>query len=152
MSGFQPMEPNGRFALPQSAAPKLPGVVIQQQQQLQQQQQQQQPGTVENYSKLSTMTPSYLANANAADDNGLIRNPLFCLMCNQTYQNPCLLSCYHTFCAVCLKGRAKDGKLTCPLCGWVISIVPPVQRPSGLRRRHSSIFQIESLEPGFESA
>jgi hypothetical protein len=29
------------------------------------------------------MTPSYMANANAADDNGLIRNPLFCLMCNQ---------------------------------------------------------------------
>ena len=45
------------------------------------------------------------------------RNPLLCLLCNQAFQNPCLLACYHTFCAVCLKGRAVDGKLACPLCG-----------------------------------
>jgi hypothetical protein len=45
------------------------------------------------------------------------RNPLLCLMCNQAFQNPCLLACYHTFCAVCLRGRAVDGKLACPMCG-----------------------------------
>ena len=45
------------------------------------------------------------------------RNPLLCLLCNQAFQNPCLLSCYHTFCAACLKGRAVDGKLACPICG-----------------------------------
>ena len=45
------------------------------------------------------------------------RNPLLCLLCNQAFQNPCLLSRYHTFCAACLKGRAVDGKLACPLCG-----------------------------------
>ncbi len=48
---------------------------------------------------------------------GFNRNPLLCLMCNQTFQNPCLLSCYHTFCAACLRNRAVDGKLACPLCG-----------------------------------
>ena len=45
------------------------------------------------------------------------RNPLLCLLCNQAFQNPCLLACYHTFCAACLRGRAVDGKLACPLCG-----------------------------------
>ena len=45
------------------------------------------------------------------------RNPLLCLLCNQAFQNPCLLTCYHTFCAACLKGRAVDGKLACPICG-----------------------------------
>ena len=48
------------------------------------------------------------------------RNPLLCILCNQAFQNPCLLACYHTFCAACLRGRAVDGKLACPLCGWVI--------------------------------
>jgi len=45
------------------------------------------------------------------------RNPLLCILCNQAFQNPCLLACYHTFCAACLRGRAVDGKLACPLCG-----------------------------------
>ena len=45
------------------------------------------------------------------------RNPLLCLLCNQAFQNPCLLACYHTFCAACLKGRVVEGKLACPLCG-----------------------------------
>ena len=40
-------------------------------------------------------------------------NDLFC----QTYREPCLLACYHTFCASCLKGRSLDGKLSCPICG-----------------------------------
>lgn len=49
---------------------------------------------------------------------GNSRNPFICIICNNSFQNPCLLACYHTFCAACLRGRiAKDGKLVCPLCG-----------------------------------
>ena len=113
------MEANGRFTVAKITSQTLTSNAggnnnnTFRDQQLQKQQQQQQ-SSMDSYSKLSSMAPSYLANA---DDNGMIRNPLFCLMCNQTYQNPCLLSCYHTFCAVCLKGRTKDGKLACPLCG-----------------------------------
>lgn len=55
----------------------------------------------------------------ATTEAGFTRNPLLCMMCNQAYQNPCLLACYHTFCAACLRGRAVDGKLACPLCGKV---------------------------------
>ena len=49
---------------------------------------------------------------------GFSRNPFICILCNNSFQNPCLLACYHTFCAACLRGRiSKDGKLVCPLCG-----------------------------------
>jgi len=48
------------------------------------------------------------------------RNPLLCFMCDDYYSEPCLLSCYHSFCSRCLRGRDVDGKLTCPLCGYVI--------------------------------
>ena len=49
---------------------------------------------------------------------GYHRNPLLCSICNSSYKNPCLLACYHTFCASCLRGRANnEGKLPCPLCG-----------------------------------
>ena len=46
-------------------------------------------------------------------------NPLICFLCHQQYREPCLLACYHTFCAWCLKGRSQDGKLSCPICGFV---------------------------------
>ena len=46
-------------------------------------------------------------------------NPLLCFLCHQTYREPCLLACYHTFCAACLKGRSIEGKLSCPICGYV---------------------------------
>ena len=50
--------------------------------------------------------------------HGLSANQaLCCPMCNNAFQNPCLLSCYHTFCAGCIRGAInKDGKLTCPIC------------------------------------
>ncbi|XP_041130509.1 RING finger protein 207-like isoform X2 [Polyodon spathula] len=43
-------------------------------------------------------------------------HPLVCHLCHEQYEQPCLLDCYHTFCASCLRGRALDGRLTCPLC------------------------------------
>ncbi|NWY68987.1 RN207 protein, partial [Erithacus rubecula] len=60
-------------------------------------------------------------------------HPLVCLLCHEPYQHPCLLDCYHNFCASCLRGRASDGRLRCPLCGHLSVVrggtgLPPVDR------------------------
>uniref|UniRef100_A0A670ZIT9 RING finger protein 207 n=1 Tax=Pseudonaja textilis TaxID=8673 RepID=A0A670ZIT9_PSETE len=44
-------------------------------------------------------------------------HPLVCFLCHEQYEHPCLLDCYHNFCASCLRGRAIDSRLACPLCG-----------------------------------
>lgn len=44
-------------------------------------------------------------------------HPLVCHMCQEQYKSPCLLDCYHIFCARCLRGRTNDSRLSCPLCG-----------------------------------
>jgi len=44
-------------------------------------------------------------------------HPLVCHLCHEQYQHPCLLDCYHIFCARCLSGRTNDSRLSCPLCG-----------------------------------
>ncbi|XP_060925174.1 RING finger protein 207-like [Limanda limanda] len=45
-------------------------------------------------------------------------HPLMCHLCHEQYQSPCLLDCYHIFCARCLRGRTTDNRLSCPLCGY----------------------------------
>ncbi|XP_069388307.1 RING finger protein 207 isoform X1 [Paralichthys olivaceus] len=45
-------------------------------------------------------------------------HPLMCHLCHEQYQSPCLLDCYHIFCARCLRGRTSDSRLSCPLCGY----------------------------------
>ncbi|XP_053308466.1 RING finger protein 207 [Spea bombifrons] len=60
-------------------------------------------------------------------------HPLACFLCHEQYEHPCLLDCYHNFCASCLRGRAVDGRLTCPLCGHQSVVkgnngLPPVDR------------------------
>ncbi|RLV83683.1 hypothetical protein DV515_00016417 [Chloebia gouldiae] len=60
-------------------------------------------------------------------------HPLVCLLCHEPYQHPCLLDCYHNFCASCLRGRASNGRLRCPLCGHPSVVrggtgLPPVDR------------------------
>uniref|UniRef100_A0A8D8YKE5 RING finger protein 207 n=2 Tax=Cacopsylla melanoneura TaxID=428564 RepID=A0A8D8YKE5_9HEMI len=50
------------------------------------------------------------------------KNPLLCHVCDDYYTEPCLLSCYHSFCARCLRGRTVDGKLSCPICGQHTSL------------------------------
>ncbi|XP_030634488.1 RING finger protein 207 [Chanos chanos] len=60
-------------------------------------------------------------------------HPLVCHLCHEQYQQPCLLDCYHIFCASCLIGRASDNRLNCPLCGYVSVIkgtnaLPPEDR------------------------
>ncbi|XP_042687741.1 RING finger protein 207 [Centrocercus urophasianus] len=60
-------------------------------------------------------------------------HPLVCLLCHGPFQQPCLLDCYHAFCASCLRGRAASGRLRCPLCGHPSVVrggtgLPPVDR------------------------
>lgn len=50
------------------------------------------------------------------EDIPSLGNPLLCFICKDYYSDPCLLSCYHTFCAKCLKGKAVDGKISCQIC------------------------------------
>ncbi|XP_072012339.1 RING finger protein 207 isoform X3 [Engystomops pustulosus] len=60
-------------------------------------------------------------------------HPLACFLCHEQYEHPCLLDCYHNFCANCLRGRAVDNRLICPLCGHQSIVkgnngLPPVDR------------------------
>ncbi|XP_077458526.1 RING finger protein 207-like isoform X1 [Stigmatopora argus] len=60
-------------------------------------------------------------------------HPLVCHLCHEQYQSPCLLDCYHIFCARCLLGRTNDSRLGCPLCGYTSIIkgnngLPPEDR------------------------
>ncbi|XP_054939789.1 RING finger protein 207 isoform X8 [Physeter macrocephalus] len=59
--------------------------------------------------------------------------PLVCPLCRAQYEHPCLLDCFHDFCAGCLRGRTADGRLTCPLCQHQTVVkgpsgLPPVDR------------------------
>nr|XP_015092812.1 RING finger protein 207 [Vicugna pacos] len=60
-------------------------------------------------------------------------HPLVCPLCHAQYERPCLLDCFHHFCAGCLRGRAADGHLSCPLCQYQTAVkgpsgLPPVDR------------------------
>ncbi|XP_032485345.1 RING finger protein 207 isoform X3 [Phocoena sinus] len=59
--------------------------------------------------------------------------PLVCPLCRARYEHPCLLDCFHDFCAGCLRGRTADGRLACPLCQHQTVVkgpsgLPPVDR------------------------
>ncbi|XP_036781294.2 RING finger protein 207 isoform X1 [Manis pentadactyla] len=60
-------------------------------------------------------------------------HPLICPLCHAQYERPCLMDCFHDFCAGCLRGRATDGRLACPLCQHQTVVkgpsgLPPVDR------------------------
>ncbi|XP_012696491.2 RING finger protein 207 isoform X2 [Clupea harengus] len=60
-------------------------------------------------------------------------HPMVCHLCHGQYQQPCLLDCYHIFCASCLHGRICDNRLNCPLCGYPtvvkgLNALPPEDR------------------------
>ncbi|XP_066597625.1 RING finger protein 207-like isoform X2 [Prorops nasuta] len=57
------------------------------------------------------------------------RNPLLCGICHDYFQEPCLLSCFHTFCARCLRGSHLDGKITCHICGQQTQLKDGAQLP-----------------------
>ncbi|XP_046897012.1 RING finger protein 207 isoform X2 [Hypomesus transpacificus] len=70
---------------------------------------------------------------NLYDPDSANCHPLVCHLCHEQYEHPCLLDCYHTFCASCLRGRAVEGRLSCPLCGQQSSVkgfsaLPPEDR------------------------
>ncbi|CAH1772425.1 unnamed protein product [Owenia fusiformis] len=52
-----------------------------------------------------------------SSSNAIKQDPLCCLLCNEQYDQPCLLQCYHSFCSNCLRGRSQDGLMLCPMCG-----------------------------------
>ncbi|CAI6361240.1 unnamed protein product [Macrosiphum euphorbiae] len=70
---------------------------------------------------LQTTGMSDAAEAVAADDGSgaasCSRNPLLCFLCEDYYSDPCILICFHTFCAKCIRTKNQEGKINCPLCG-----------------------------------
>ncbi|XP_018392247.1 PREDICTED: RING finger protein 207-like isoform X2 [Cyphomyrmex costatus] len=57
------------------------------------------------------------------------RNPLTCGVCHDYYNEPCLLSCFHTFCARCIHGPHIDGTVKCPICGQQTQLKDGAQLP-----------------------
>ncbi|ESO98529.1 hypothetical protein LOTGIDRAFT_142801 [Lottia gigantea] len=57
-------------------------------------------------------------------------NPLLCYLCNEQYDDPCILACFHSFCAQCLRGRCTDSRMTCPLCGAVTTLKDGASLPA----------------------
>ncbi|BES91580.1 RING finger protein 207-like [Nesidiocoris tenuis] len=57
------------------------------------------------------------------------RSPLLCYVCKDYYSEPCLLTCYHTFCARCLQNKAVDNKISCPICGTSTQLKDNCQLP-----------------------
>ncbi|XP_050592693.1 RING finger protein 207-like isoform X3 [Bombus affinis] len=57
------------------------------------------------------------------------RNPLICGVCHDYYNEPCLLSCFHTFCARCIRGPHLEGKVSCPICGQQTQLKDGAQQP-----------------------
>ncbi|KAF7207514.1 transcript variant X1, partial [Nothobranchius furzeri] len=71
--------------------------------------------------------------SNPCDVDCVNVHPLVCHLCHEQYKSPCLLDCYHIFCARCLRGRTNDCRLSCPLCGYQSTVkgnntLPPEDR------------------------
>ncbi|XP_024874817.1 RING finger protein 207-like isoform X4 [Temnothorax curvispinosus] len=80
----------------------------------------------------ATMASSGSAVDGVGDDGtagGGPRNPLTCGVCHNYFNEPCLLSCFHTFCARCLHGPHIDGTIKCPLCGQQTQLKDGAQLP-----------------------
>ncbi|XP_063985367.1 RING finger protein 207-like [Diachasmimorpha longicaudata] len=63
------------------------------------------------------------------DGTSGMRNPLICGVCQDYYTEPCLLSCFHTFCSRCLRNTQIDGKITCPICKQMTQLKEGSQLP-----------------------
>ncbi|XP_034938049.1 RING finger protein 207-like [Chelonus insularis] len=74
----------------------------------------------------SATTDGVEADASLA---GAPRNPLTCGVCQDYYSEPCLLSCFHTVCARCIRGPHLDGKVVCPICGQITQLEEGAQMP-----------------------
>ena len=60
-------------------------------------------------------------SSDATSGDGVVEtphwNPLQCNICSEQYRDPCILQCYHSFCAECIEAKVEAGKVTCPICG-----------------------------------
>ncbi|XP_046617695.1 RING finger protein 207-like [Neodiprion virginianus] len=70
-----------------------------------------------------------MANTGSLAADGDADGPLVCGVCHNYYNEPCLLSCFHSFCAQCLRGPHPDGKVSCPICGQVTQLKEGAQLP-----------------------
>ncbi|XP_033113594.1 RING finger protein 207-like [Anneissia japonica] len=76
-------------------------------------------------------------------------NLFICNLCSKELQDPRQLSCYHTFCANCLRGKAMHGCLTCPECRQQ-TVLPPdslLPDPDAL-----IVFLMKSLDETYQAA
>ncbi len=77
-------------------------------------QQGQQPQSFGGQQHPSTVTAAAAAAAAAVD-----LTVLSCSGCNQPFAEPCLLDCFHTLCARCVRAKVDLAKRSalCPMCG-----------------------------------
>ncbi len=63
--------------------------------------------------------PSVMSQTVAAAAAAASPNMLQCGGCQQPYSEPCLLDCFHTVCARCLRPLvdAANREVSCPFCG-----------------------------------
>lgn len=85
---------------------------------------------------------------------GEIEDLLHCMICFDSYNNPKMLRCGHTFCAECLEGylntyqqqrRAHAGKIPCPTCRELTTL--PATGVQGLRND----FKVKKIEEMFRT-
>ena len=83
-----------------------------------------------------------------------IEDLLHCMICFESYRNPKMLHCGHTFCQECLQGylhtyqqqrRAQPGKLPCPTCRELTQL--PANGVAGLKND----FKVRKLEEMFRT-
>ena len=86
--------------------------------------------------------------------NPELEDLLRCMICFESYSNPKMLQCTHTFCAECLRGylqtyqqqkRSHSGKLPCPTCRELTPL--PNNGVSGLRND----FKVKKIEEMFRT-
>ncbi|XP_070161534.1 RING finger protein 207 isoform X3 [Polyergus mexicanus] len=102
----------------------------------------------------TTMASSGSAVGDGVGDDGTTgvpgggpRNPLTCGICHDYYNEPCLLSCFHTFCARCIHGPHIDGTIKCPICGQQTQLKDGAQLPPPDQLIHQLVELANSENP-----
>ncbi|XP_011503717.1 PREDICTED: RING finger protein 207-like [Ceratosolen solmsi marchali] len=82
-----------------------------------------------NFIRSDAIDSENVDDASVSAPTVISRNPLLCSICHDYYNDPCLLSCFHTFCVRCLRGPQLDGKISCPICGQTTQMKDGAQQP-----------------------